>query len=103
MAFAVMDVLRFELGLRVPQDVSVVGYDDVPLADWGAYRLTSVRQPVNRMVNATIDTLLERIDRPGAAACNMEIDGPLILRDSARIPDDWQDDAVPSPQEGRAT
>lgn len=34
MAFAVMDVLRFELGLKVPDDISVVGFDDVPPAAW---------------------------------------------------------------------
>lgn len=33
MAFGVLEVLREELGLRVPQEVAVVGYDDVPMAD----------------------------------------------------------------------
>ncbi|MGI9389325.1 MAG: LacI family DNA-binding transcriptional regulator [Boseongicola sp.] len=90
MALAVMDTLRHELGLKVPDDVSVVGYDDVPLAAWGAYDLTTVRQPLNRMVDATVDTLLAEIntkDRPGQKT---EIDGPLIVRTSARIPDGWK-------------
>jgi DNA-binding LacI/PurR family transcriptional regulator len=89
MAFAVMDTLRGELGLSVPGDVSVVGYDDVPLAAWAAYDLTTVRQPLNRMVEATVDTLLAQIadvDRPSQ---KIEIDGPLILRGSARIPEGW--------------
>jgi DNA-binding LacI/PurR family transcriptional regulator len=90
MAFAVMDVLRGELGLNVPHDVSIVGYDDVPLADWGAYRLTSLRQPVARMVEATVETLLGQIDDPDRPAQKTEIAGPLILRDSARIPEGWQ-------------
>lgn len=45
MAMAVMDTLRFELGLNVPGDVSVVGYDDVAVAAWPTYDLTTVRQP----------------------------------------------------------
>jgi DNA-binding LacI/PurR family transcriptional regulator len=91
MAFAVMDVLRFELGLRVPDDVSVVGYDDVPLADWGAYRLTSVRQPVNRMVDATVETLMAQIEDPERPTQKIEINGPLIVRQSARIPEGWRE------------
>ncbi|MGB7242069.1 MAG: LacI family DNA-binding transcriptional regulator [Sulfitobacter sp.] len=89
MAFAVMDTLRQELGLRVPQDVSVVGYDDVPLASWGAYDLTTVRQPVNRMVEATVETILAKIEDPARPTQKIEIDGPLILRGSSRIPEGW--------------
>ena len=89
MAFAVMDVLRSELGLRIPQDVSVVGYDDVPLAGWPAYDLTTLRQPLNRMVEATVDTLLGQIEHPHRPTQKIEIAGPLIVRISARIPKGW--------------
>ncbi|NQZ73889.1 MAG: LacI family DNA-binding transcriptional regulator, partial [Dinoroseobacter sp.] len=68
MACAVMDELRGSLGLRVPEDVSVVGYDDVPLAAWGAYKLTTWRQPSNRMVEATVSLLLGQIDDPNPAS-----------------------------------
>jgi DNA-binding LacI/PurR family transcriptional regulator len=89
MAFSVMDVLRSELGFDVPGDVSVVGYDDVPLAAWGAYDLTTVRQPVNRMVDATVETLLAQIDDGERPKQKTEIDGPLVVRGSARIPTGW--------------
>jgi DNA-binding LacI/PurR family transcriptional regulator len=88
MAFAVMDALR-GMGLSIPRDVSIIGYDDVPLAAWGAYDLTTVRQPVNRMVEATVETLLGKIADPERPAQKIEIDGPLILRSSARIPEGW--------------
>jgi len=85
MAFAVMDTLRFELGLSVPNDVSIVGYDDVPIAAWPAYDLTTIRQPINKMVTATVDVLLARIER-GAASERIQIPGPLKIRGSARKP-----------------
>ena len=89
MAFAVMDVLRFELGLSIPGDVSVVGYDDVSISAWPSYALTTVRQPANRMVEETVRTMLERIEDPGAPARRVAIDGPLIVRGSAHIPKGW--------------
>jgi DNA-binding LacI/PurR family transcriptional regulator len=84
MAFAVMDELRFGLGLDIPGDVSVIGYDDVPLAAWPAYDLTTIRQPVNRMVEATVEMLLNQIEGDTAPR-KLRIDGPLIVRRSARI------------------
>lgn len=84
MAFAVMDTLRFELGFDVPNDVSIVGFDDVAMASWPAYDLTTVRQPADAMVTATIDMLLGRIERPGGPPQKIEINGPLILRGSTR-------------------
>ena len=61
MAIAVMDVLRSELNLHVPDDVSVVGFDDVPQAAWGAYQLTTVEQPIDLMIDATVSLLLEQL------------------------------------------
>jgi DNA-binding LacI/PurR family transcriptional regulator len=90
MAMAVLDTLRFDLGLKVPDDVSVVGYDDVPTAAWKAYDLTTVRQPANRMVAETVDILLTKINDTSAEPRHVEIDGPLIVRGSARIPDGWK-------------
>jgi len=61
MAIAALDVLRQELGLRVPEDVGVVGFDDVPQAAWGAYQLTTVRQQLEPMVDATVSLLREQM------------------------------------------
>lgn len=85
MAFAVMDTIRHELGLRIPEDVSVVGYDDVPMAAWPAYDLTTVRQPVHRMVEATVEALLGQIEGDPTPR-RIRIDGPLVVRRSARRP-----------------
>ncbi len=89
MAFAVLDTLRFELGLNVPDDVSVIGYDDVPAASWPAYSLTTVRQPVNQMVQETVEILKRKIEAPDAKPQKIIIDGPLIVRGSAKIPKGW--------------
>ena len=90
MAISVMDTLRFELGLNVPGDVSVIGYDDVAVASWPAYNLTTIRQPANRMVAETVDILLSKIEDPDVSPRRVEIDGPLIVRGSARIPEGWK-------------
>lgn len=84
MAFAAMDVLRGELGLAVPGDVSVVGFDDVPIASWGAYDLTTYRQPLDRMVAETVTTLMERIEGGATGPRRVRLDGELILRGTTR-------------------
>ena len=61
MAIAALDVWRQELSLRIPQDLSVVGFDDVPQAAWGAYHLTTVVQSVPDMVAATVELLHQQM------------------------------------------
>ncbi len=61
MALAVMDTLRSELGLRVPQDISVIGFDNVPQSAWPAYGLTTITQDAQTMVDVTVDLLLQAI------------------------------------------
>jgi DNA-binding LacI/PurR family transcriptional regulator len=90
MAFAVMDVLRDELRLRVPEDVAVVGYDDVPPASWAAYALTTVRQRSQLMADETVRLLIDRLEDPAVAPRRVAIDGPLIIRKTTRRPDCWR-------------
>ena len=85
MALAVLDVLRHELRLQVPQQVSVVGFDNVPQAAWDSYSLTTYEQPVQPMVEATVE-LLQSYLREGQTppSRNVIVPGSLVLRDSCR-------------------
>ena len=85
MAFAVMDVLRAALGLRVPEDVAVAGFDDVPIAGWPAYDLTSYRQDLQAMVDETVATLVGQIAQPAAAPRRVTLDGGLVVRGSTTV------------------
>ena len=88
MAIAVLDTLQHELGLHVPQDVSVVGFDNVPQAAWESYQLTTFEQPVQPMVEATVELLqsyLRQEQTPPSR--NVVVPGTLVVRRSARIPD----------------
>ena len=85
MAFAVMDVLRGKLGLDVPGEVMVAGFDDVPIAAWAAYDLTSFRQPLDEMVTRTVAALLDRIDDPAAPPQRHVLDGALVVRGSTGV------------------
>ena len=85
MAIAVLDTLRHELGLAVPHDVSVVGFDNVPQAGWASYELTTFEQPVEPMVEATVALLqgyLREAQTPPSR--NLVVPGQLIIRQSAR-------------------
>ncbi len=85
MAIAVLDTLRHELGLAVPQQVSVVGFDNVPQAAWESYALTTFEQPVQPMVEATVE-LLQSYLRGDAMpnTQNIVITGQLVLRSSCQ-------------------
>lgn len=88
MAFAVLDALRHEASRKIPDEISIVGYDDVAMAAWPSYDLTTMRQPSTRMVEATVETLLTQIADRDAPPKKIAIDGPLVIRGSARKPKD---------------
>lgn len=87
MAVAVMDVARYEFGLSIPRDLSIVGYDDVGPARWSSYGVTSMSQPHKRMVEATVDLLMAQIDSGEVVAEHRVFNGELVVRTSARVPD----------------
>jgi DNA-binding LacI/PurR family transcriptional regulator len=80
-AFGVLDCIRFTSGKRVPDDVSVIGFDDVPNAAWSAYDLTTIRQPLEAMVEKT----LELIETDAAQGSKVHfIPGEIITRKTVR-------------------
>ncbi|MFM0653585.1 LacI family DNA-binding transcriptional regulator [Paraburkholderia sediminicola] len=85
MAIAALDVIRGELQLRVPDDVAVIGFDDVPQAAWGAYHLTSVRQNLEAMVEATVLLMCEQMQGTFAPR-NIVIPCELVERSTVRPP-----------------
>ena len=62
MALGALDAIRLEFGRAVPDDIAVIGFDNVPMADWAAYRLSTLDQPIPNLIQATSD-VLARPDR----------------------------------------
>lgn len=84
MALGGMDAFRHEHGMRVPDDIAIVGFDDIPMASWPSYRLTTVQQPVARMVETTVQFLLEALEEPAVQPGTHLIAGTLMERASTR-------------------
>lgn len=60
LALAALDVVRYEFGRKVPEDIAVVGFDDIDLAAARSYDLTTYRQPIEAMVEALVDMIAGR-------------------------------------------
>lgn len=84
-AMAVFDVATSELGIRVPDELSIIGFDDISFANWPRYRLTTVRQPLERMVDATIDVLMNAIENPQSERVLRLIPASIVPRNTARL------------------
>lgn len=75
-----------EAGLRVPEDVSVVGFDDIPVAVFANPALTTVRQPLVRMGEIAAQTLVGQLEERDGYVPEIAIEPELVIRDStARI------------------
>jgi LacI family transcriptional regulator len=71
------------LGVRVPEDLSVVGFDDIPAAEYLVPRLTTVRMPLGEISRAALELLVERMEDPGLPPRNARVSVALEVRDSA--------------------
>ncbi len=71
------------MGIRIPQDISVIGFDDDPLAEWLTPTLTTVRQPFFAIGEAAMNLLGQRIIDPKAPAQHHVLPVTLISRESA--------------------
>jgi DNA-binding LacI/PurR family transcriptional regulator len=79
-AFGVIDALRHELGLRVPEDVKVVGFDDIAQSHWKSYNLTTVKFDLHERVRALVRLILRRLNEPNAPALHETLHTTLVVR-----------------------
>ena len=84
MALGVMDAARKIYGLRIPEDLAVVGFDDIPMASWHAYDLTTVVQPAEEMAKETVQLLLRAIEGTLTRAMKIQIGTEIVVRTSTR-------------------
>lgn len=81
MAFAAMRAIQ-EAGLCIPEDIAVVGFDDIPTAATSTPPLTTVRQPIQRTGSVATEMLIERIEHPETKPCRIVLPTELVIRSS---------------------
>ncbi len=82
-AIAAMDVAR-DLGLRLPEDLSVVGFDNVPESALCTPRLTTVEQPIQEMGSRAVTVLIDLIEGADPGPIHRTLPTRLVARDSTR-------------------
>jgi DNA-binding LacI/PurR family transcriptional regulator len=82
MALGAMDAIRHELGLRVPEDVAIIGFDDIAESSQASYRLSTIRTPTQEMIEQMIRLISD--DASMDAPEEIEIPAELIVRSSTR-------------------
>jgi LacI family transcriptional regulator len=80
-AFGAMDAIR-HAGLKIPKDISVIGFDDIPQASTTYPKLTTVRQPLHELGSLAVKLLLEQISSPESKPKQVTLETSLIVRDS---------------------
>lgn len=74
-------------GIRIPEDLWLAGYDDIDMAAWDAFSLTTIRQPIEDMCQIATDMLVARIEGSKAPPIKHVVPNDLIIRGStARHP-----------------
>ena len=85
MALGAMDAVRHEFGMGIPEDLSVIGFDNIPMAAWPSYDLTTINMPNEALVNAAVGLVMEAIESDTEEAVLKFFPGKLIHRSSTRF------------------
>lgn len=84
-ALGVLDA-ALSLGVRIPEDLTVVGFGDIPLAAWGRFDLTTVHVDLVQMAETVVDLLVARLREPGASARRVVLAPHLLARGTHSLP-----------------
>jgi DNA-binding LacI/PurR family transcriptional regulator len=85
MALEVISV-AFEKGIRIPEDISIIGFDDNPAGIYGPIALTTIKQPLFQMAEAAVKTLNDIVTGKSEVSAQKTLVPELIMRDSCAVP-----------------
>lgn len=81
-AIGFIDTAREIYNVRIPEDISIIGFDDISIASWPQYNLTTFRQPMEKLVDVTLQTLFDAIHYEKEKVINALLPGELVMRGS---------------------
>ena len=84
LALGFLDAARTKFRRRVPDELSVIGFDDIPQAGWSGYRLTTFHQPVARLTSAVMDVLRHRMEHAAPPHALTTVPVRLVVRSTVR-------------------
>jgi DNA-binding LacI/PurR family transcriptional regulator len=84
MACGFIDAARGQFGLKIPQDIQIVGFDDISLAAMGGYALTTIRQDTNELARYAVKSLIERMQKFSMPGRLKEVPVSLVTRGSTK-------------------
>ncbi|MBL7005660.1 MAG: LacI family DNA-binding transcriptional regulator [Spirochaetia bacterium] len=82
MALGFIDYIKYKTKLRIPEDISIIGFDGIPLNNEIHYPLTTFKQPMERMVDKTIEGLLNKIENFTTDSVHYLFYGQIVVRGS---------------------
>ena len=82
-AMGVMDAARYKLGIKIPEELSVIGYDNIEMASWESYSLSTIHQPVQQMIEEVVNMVNELLIDGTCQEHIKMIEPQLILRKSS--------------------
>lgn len=86
MAIGALNVAAGEMGMVPGRDISIIGFDDIAMAGWPLFNLTTYVQPMDDMVTSAVRILAAQLADADAPAVQQVLPGRLVVRGSARTP-----------------
>ena len=84
MAFGCMDFIKDKTKYKIPSDIEVIGFDDMLMANWESYKLSTIKQPIRQMSKLVTQLIDEYIQDPDFEPANHSIEGKFIKRKTTK-------------------
>ena len=80
LAIAAMDIARFEFGLCIPEDLQIIGFDNIPQTEWLSYQLSTFAQDFRRLARESVKIIVDQIQNQESGLVRLMIPTIFVER-----------------------